>query len=275
MYDFIHDISLRPEPFSRYTAKALWTRPHLAAQMLEFHLNQQTDLASRRFEAIDSIVRWINAQLDLSGKKLCDLGCGPGLYSQRFAALGAGVTGIDFSSVALDYARDHSDPTVHYIHADYLADELPGEFDVITLIYTDLCALSPAQRAGLLSRMRSMLNPEGHIVIDVTGTGLLEIRQEVTLIEDRLMDGFWAAGDYVGIQKSFVYEEQRLALDRYIIVEPDETWQIYNWMQYYTPQMLEAELGKNGFVVSAMAGDLTGAPLISDGDFIGVIASPA
>lgn len=273
MYDFIHDISVRPEPFSRYTTKELWTRPHLSRQMLEFHLNQETDLASRRIETIDNAARWIDTQLDLSGKSLCDLGCGPGLYTQRFAALGAKVTGIDFSRYTLDYARDHSDQSISYIHADYLADKLPTGFDVITLIYTDLCVLSPNQRSKLLGRMQEMLNPEGHIVIDVAGTGLLKSRKEVTLIEDRLMGGFWAAGDYVGIQKSFIYEEQHLALDRYIIIEPSETWQIYNWFQHYTPQMIEEELRKTGFVVSSLVGDLTGAPLISDGDLIGVIAS--
>ncbi|MCU7863803.1 MAG: methyltransferase domain-containing protein [Candidatus Thiodiazotropha sp. (ex Lucinoma borealis)] len=273
MYDFIHDISIRPEPFSRYTAKELWTRPYLSRQMLEFHLNQETDLASRRIEVIDNAVRWIDGQLDLPGKSLCDLGCGPGLYTQRFAALGAKVTGIDFSRYTLDYARDHSDQSISYIHADYLADTLPTGFDVITLIYTDLCVLSPNQRVKLLGRMQEMLNPEGRIVIDVAGTGLLKSKQEVTFIEDRFMSGFWAAGHYVGIQKSFIYEEQYLALDRYIIVEPSETWQIYNWFQHYTPQMIEAELRKAGFVVTSMVGDLTGAPLISDGDLIGVIAS--
>ena len=98
MYDLLHDMSRRPEPFSRYTAKELWTRPHLAQQMLEFHLNQDTDLASRRIELIDSTVEWIDDQLDLSGKSICDLGCGPGLYAQRFASMGAEVTGVDFSA---------------------------------------------------------------------------------------------------------------------------------------------------------------------------------
>ncbi len=273
MYDFIQDISVRPEPFSRYTAKALWTKPHLSQQMLEFHLNQETDLASRRIETIDNAVRWIDTQLHLSGKSLCDLGCGPGLYTRRFAAHGAKVTGVDFSRYTLDYARDHTDQSISYIHADYLADELPFGFDIITLIYTDLCVLSPDQRCKLLGRMKEMLNPEGHIVIDVAGPGLLKSRKEVTLIEDRLMGGFWAAEDYVGIQKTFIYEDQHLALDRYIIVEPSETWQIYNWFQHYTPQMIEEELAEAGFVVSSMVGDLTGAPLISDGDLIGVIAS--
>lgn len=273
MYDLIHDIAVRPAPFSKYTTKELWTRPHLARQMLEYHLNQETDLASRRIEIIDSAVSWFDAQLGLSGKSLCDLGCGPGLYAQRFAALGAKVTGVDFSNYALDYARENTDPSIRYLHADYLADELPSGFDVITLIYMDLCVLSPEQRATLLGRMWAMLNPGGHIVLDVPGTGLLKNRQEVALIEDRLMSGFWAEGDYVGIQKTFIYEEQLLALDRYAIIEPGETWQIYNWAQHFTPKSIEAELHNAGFVVTEMAGDLTGASLVDDGDTIGVIAS--
>ncbi len=74
-------------------------------------------------------------------------------------------------------------------------------------------------------------------------------------------------------KKTFIYEEQHLALDRYIIVEPRKTWQIYNLFQHFTPQMIEEELRKSGFVVTSMVGDLTGTPLITDGDLIGVIAS--
>jgi hypothetical protein len=61
MYELLQDIAQRPEPFSRYTAMELWTRPHLARQMLSFHLNQETDLASNRFEIIDQVVNWIDS----------------------------------------------------------------------------------------------------------------------------------------------------------------------------------------------------------------------
>ncbi len=272
MYDFIHDFSKRPVPFSRYTAKELWTRPHLSQQMLSFHLNQETDLASRRFDTIDRVVSWIDAQLNLSKKSVCDLGCGPGLYTKRFAELNAKVTGVDFSKYTLDYARDQSKQSIRYIQADYLSDELPSGFDLITLIYTDLCVLSPYQRRTLLRRMRDMLNPDGHIIFDVAGIGLLKTKEEVTLIEDKLMGGFWSAGEYVGIQKSFVYQDQRLSLDRYVIVEPNETWQVYNWFQYYTPESIEAELQETGFTITKMVGDLTGERLTADGDLVGIIA---
>lgn len=278
MYQMLQDIAQRPEPFSRYTAKELWTRPYLARQMLNFHFNQDTDLASRRFEAIDQVVNWIDAQLNLSGKRVCDLGCGPGLYTQRFAARGADVTGVDFSANSLDYARHSASEeqlSIQYLEADYLIDELPSEFDVVTLIYTDLCILSPGQRATLLSRMRNMLKPGGYIVIDVAGTASLASKQEVTIIENRFMNGFWAPGNYVGIQRSFIYAEECISLDRYLIVEPNETWEIFNWFQYFTPESIETELTIGGFEINQMVGDLNGEPLLPESQLIGIIASVA
>jgi SAM-dependent methyltransferase len=275
MYELLQDISQRPEPFSRYTAMELWTRPHLAQQMLQYHLNQETELASRRFETIDKIVSWIDTQLGLAGKGLCDLGCGPGLYTQRFAARGADVSGVDFSAHSLEYARlqaKENKQSISYVQADYLSDELPAGFDIVTLIYTDYSVLSPTQRVNLLGRIREMLNPGGRLIMDVAGMGSLAGKEECTLIEDNLMYGFWAKGDYVGIQRSFVYPDECLSVDRYVIVEPTETWQVFNWFQYFTPASLQKELEFAGFAVDQMFGGLTGEPLETDGDFIGVIA---
>ena len=274
MYNLLNDITKRPEPFSRSTVKELWTRPHLAQQMLGYHLSQETDLASRRVEFIDLVVDWIDAQLDLSGKAICDLGCGPGLYASRFGFKGAKVTGVDISAHSLDYAKRKDARTV-YIKADYLSDDLPSGFDVITLIYTDFCVLSTTQRKKLLGRMHEMLNPGGHIVLDVAGIGSFSKKEEVTIIEDSLMNGFWAPGDYVGIQRTFLYPKEYLSLDRYLIVEPDDTWQIFNWFQHFTPESIELELQGAGFEIGQMVGDLCGAPIETESDLIGIIARSA
>jgi SAM-dependent methyltransferase len=274
MYDLLCDVSRRPEPFSRCTVKELWTRPHLARQMLAYHLSQETELASRKFESIDRVVDWIDTQLGLSGKILCDLGCGPGLYAQRFESRGANVTGVDFSAVSIDYAKVQGPSTIQYINADYLVDDLPSGFDLVTLIYTDMCVLSSEQRQQLLGRMREMLTPRGRIVFDIAGIGSFDQKQEATIIEENMMDGFWAPGQYVGIQQTFVYAEQHLSLDRYVIVEPGEIWQIYNWFQYFSPESIEAELQAAGFEIDQVVGDLTGAPLQPTGDFLGIVARP-
>lgn len=276
MYELLHEMLQRPEPFSRYTAKELWTRPHLARQMLSYHLDQNTELASRRLDTIDKVVAWLDGQLNLSGKTLCDLGCGPGLYTQRFSEQGARVTGVDFSTHSLAHARRETEKfeqAINYIHADYLSDILPRNYDVITLIYCDFCVLSPTQRAVLLKRMHEMLVPGGRIVLDVVGMGSFTQKVEQTVLEERLMNGFWAEGNYIGIQRSFVYTESSLALDRYLIVEPGETWQIFNWFQHYSPESLQSELACAGFEVKQMVGSMTGEALMPESEFIGVIAS--
>lgn len=276
MYETLQDFARRPAPFSRYTTRELWTRPHLAAQMLQYHLDQGTPLASRPLTVIDSMVRWLDDWIRLEGRQLCDLGCGPGLYAERFAARGAAVTGVDFSRHSLDYAVARADGAglpIRYVYADYIADRLPTGFDVVTLIYYDFCVLSPERRRGLLAKIHDMLNPGGKLVLDVMGVGSFAARREETIIENNLMGGFWAPGDYVGMQRTFLYPELALSLDRVLIIEPVESWQIFNWFQHFTPQGLSAELLEAGFTVDTMAGSLSGAPLTDNPDFIGVIAS--
>jgi len=90
---------------------------------------------------------------------------------------------------------------------------------------------------------------------------------------DVMMHGFWSAGDYVGIQRSFVYPDEALSVDRYVIVEPGNTWQVFNWFQHFTPARLQKELDSAGFDHCQMFGGLTGEPLQTDGELIAVIAN--
>nr|CRH06432.1 conserved protein of unknown function [Candidatus Magnetococcus massalia] len=275
MYQELADFLSRPEPFSRYTAKMLWTRPHLAEQMLKYHLDQETELASRPLQTIDQSVAYLEGQLGFAGQTLCDLGCGPGLYAQRFANLGAKVTGVDFSAHTLGYAQAQATASalpIRYLQADYLHDPLPHGFDLITLIYCDLCALSPDQRHSLLQRMRRMLNPGGRIVLDLLTTAAFDAQQEVLQLEQGLMGGFWSAAPYVGGHKRTLYRDHALVLDRYLIVEPEERWQIFNWLQHFTPAMLERELAAAGFAVEQLRGSLTGEPWSVESPSMAVIA---
>lgn len=275
MHEMLKRLAVRPEPYSLMTIKDLWTRPHIARQMLTYHLDQDNYLASRPVAVIEEIVDWLDSELDLAGKRICDLGCGPGLYSKQLAHRGADVTGVDFSTTAIAHAKSQISPTdsrLGYLVADYLTDELPGDFDVVTLIYYDYCALSPADRRALLQRIRSMFNPDGILVLDVLSDSVFPQISEQLVIEERLMDGFWAESDYVGIHRTWVYREQALSLDHYAIVEPSDHWEILNWMQYFSSERLARELEEAGYSIRSMTGSLTGEALTEESGEVAVIA---
>ena len=74
-----------PEPWSE-GEKIPWNDLEFSERMLEYHLAQEHDLASRRYEIIDRHVDWIHKKLG-KPSKILDLACGPGLYSIRLTRL--------------------------------------------------------------------------------------------------------------------------------------------------------------------------------------------
>ena len=93
-----------PEPWSE-GEKIPWNDPAFSQRMLEEHLSQAHDLASRRFEKIDQHVRWIHDYLLDGPTRILDLGCGPGFYTNRLVKLGHSAVGIDYSPASIAYAR--------------------------------------------------------------------------------------------------------------------------------------------------------------------------
>lgn len=82
---------------------------------------------------------FIAERVSLDGARVLDVGCGGGLLTERLAAEGARVKGIDLSDKALAVARLHlleSGLRVEYeqISAENLADRDPGLFDVVTCL---------------------------------------------------------------------------------------------------------------------------------------------
>jgi SAM-dependent methyltransferase len=278
MFDELARITARPEPFSTYTVETLWTDPHVSEQMLRYHLDAELDSASRRREFVDRSVAWIVDRFELAeGRRVLDLGCGPGLYTNRLAAAGATVTGIDLSARSIDHARRTARERgleVDHAVADYLDDPPAGPFDVALLIYCDLCALGPDRRARLLANVRDRLARGGVLLFDVVSLARFVSVDEGVEFAESLMDGFWSSEPYFGFHSVFVYDDERVVLDRYDIVERDRTWSVSNWLQHYDPDTLERELASAGFELVEVLGDVAGAPYDRLADEFAVIARP-
>lgn len=263
MFDQLETIFHRPRPFEFYTANELWTDEHTSAQMLAYHLNEGVDLSSRSGAFIDRSVEWIVSNLGVGeGTKIADFGCGPGLYTARLARQGADVTGIDFSKRSIDHARKTvaaEGLSIRYISESYLELELDDRFDLVTMIMCDFCALSPEQRRTMLRKFHGLLAPGGAVLLDVYSLAAFAGRKELATCEVDLLDGFWSPHRYYGFLNTFTYDEEKVVLDKFTIVEEARTRTIYNWLQYFSPEALEQELNGCGLDVEKRYADVAGS----------------
>jgi len=276
MFEALERINERPEPFEFYTAGDLWTDEHTSAQMLSFHLDEAVDVSSRNTEFIDRSVEWISSRFDI-GKdtRIADFGCGPGLYALRLARRGANVTGIDFSGRSIEYAKEaaaREQLSIRYLKRDYLEYETEDRFDLALLIMCDFCALSPAQRKGILGRFHRILKPGGAVLLDVYSLSAFEQREEAATYEANLLHGFWSPNKYYGFLNTFKYDGEKVVLDKYTIVEAKGTRTVYNWLQYFAPEALEKEFREAGFAVEGLYSDVAGTPYDRKSDEFAVIA---
>ena len=276
MFNELQHINERPAPFSRLTTADLWTDRHISAQMLRFHLDGSVAISSGTTEFIDASVAWIMGTFGLTDRsRVLDLGCGPGLYANRLARAGVDVTGIDFSSRSISYAREtaaRDGLCSSYVNEDYLAWESSRRFELIMMIMCDYCALAPGQRRALLGKIESLLEPAGAFLFDVCSMAALEARAESTAYAPSLMDGFWSPNPYFGFLNTFVYPDDGVTLDKYVIVEADQTRTFYNWLQHFNPERLASELGQAGLEIASVLGDVAGRPFDPQASEFAVVA---
>ena len=86
------------------------------------------------------------------------------------------------------------------------------------------------------------------------------LREESATHEVDLLDGFWSPNKYYGFQNTFKYDEEKVVLDKYTIIEPDRTREVYNWLQHFAPEDLEKEFGQAGFSLEGRYSDVAGTP---------------
>lgn len=276
MFDQLEEINSRPAPFEFYTAVDLWTDEHTSMKMLEYHLDETINLSSRNKDFITRSVNWIVSRFEVGpNTSIVDFGCGPGLYTTLFAEHDADVTGIDFSNRSIQYAKETADQKgldITYYHQDYLTFDTEKQFDLITIIFCDFCALSPAQRKGLLAKFYKFLKPGGSVLMDVHSLNIFNSREEAAVYERNQLDHFWSAEDYYGFVNTFKYDQEKVTLDKYTIFEKARTRVIYNWLQYFSRDSLRKEFEENGFTAEEFYADVAGSDFSPESPDMAVVA---
>ena len=151
--------------------------------------------------------------------------------------------------------------------------ETDDRFDLVLMIMCDFCALSLTQRKGLLGKFHKILKPSGSVLLDVYSLSVFEQREETATYEENQLNGFWSPNKYYGFLNTFKYDEEKVSLDKYTIIELDRTRKVYNWLQYFAPEDLEREFIEAGFSVKGLYSDVAGTPYDRNSSEFAVIAN--
>ena len=144
------------------------------------------------------------------------------------------------------------------MNQNYLEFETQDRFNLVLMIMCDFCALSPTQRKRLLSKFYKILKPGGSVLLDVYSLSAFEQREETATYEENQLNGFWSPNKYYGFLNTFKYDNEKIVLDKYTIIESERTRTVYNWLQYFTPEDLEREFKEAGLSIKGFYSDVAG-----------------
>lgn len=203
-----------------------WNEPGFSQRMLQVHLSQEWDAASRRGSIIDQHVTFIHRQcMESRPGRILDLGCGPGLYAHRLARLGHTVHGIDFSPASIGYARETAEKEglsrCTFVLSDLRQADFdpPGAYDLVMLLYGEFNVFRPEDVRSLFRKAHKALKPYGRLLLEPSPEGYIRKLGAKPAIWYTQETGIFADQPHLVLVESFWNEASRAATTRYYVVD--------------------------------------------------------
>jgi len=202
--------------------KIPWDDPDFSRRMLNEHLSQAHDLASRRSKWIDRQVAWIHEHLlSAEPSRILDLGCGPGLYLHRLARLGHDCRGIDFGPASIEYARRHTSGELRcdFILGDLRHVDFGGPYDMAMVLYGELNVFSPAETSAILKKVWASLAPRGRLIVEVQSACAVEAVGRGDPTEQEFQSGLFSDHPHRCRTENQWFSDERVAVQIFTITQ--------------------------------------------------------
>jgi SAM-dependent methyltransferase len=214
-------------------------------------------LTDERTDAeVAALVKYL--QLD-APQKILDLACGYGRHTNRLAALGHPMTGIDLMPGFITLARQDAERRgvrVDYRQGDMRQINFNEEFDRVMIVFTAFGYFEDAENEDVVRRVAHALRPGGLFIVDFPNrdtflrnfTPCIVTEKGADLMIDRLtldtVNGRW-------VNHRIIIRDG---------VRKDKPFSI----RIYNPNEIRALLAQAGLEIVQMYGDWNGAPVSMD-----------
>jgi SAM-dependent methyltransferase len=230
-----------------------WNEPGFSRRMLNEHLSQLHDAASRRFTIIDRQVDWIqNILLGSTPTDILDICCGPGFYASRLARLGHTCHGIDYSPASIDYAiatASREQLACTYKCQDIRQAEFPSGMGLVMLIYGEFNVFRPADAAMILDKIWQTLKPGGLLLLEPHPLAVVKQLGDAPSSWYSSPGGLFSEKPHVVVKENFWDEDTNTVTIRYYVLDAQsgEITPYAQSMQAYSNDEYRMLLSSHGF----------------------------
>jgi SAM-dependent methyltransferase len=252
--------------------------PSFSRKMLEEHLNQKHENASRRFEIIDRQMDWIHHSI-LNGQqtKILEIGCGPGFSTRRLAQLGHECVGIDVSPAAITYARKQAqqdNTQCSYIEHDIYSVEYGTGYGLIMFANGDFNTFNPMDAYEFLGKAWRALREGGILLLEPYTFETLENWGKREPVWEAVSEGLYSDKPYLCLHECCWNGANDSLTKRWYIVDTETAHVRYlaQCYQAYTKKRLQKLLVKREFIYIKFYPGLRSGQDMSDDGFMAVSA---
>ena len=199
--------------------KIPWDEPGFSRRMLDEHLDQSHDRASHRREVIERQAAFLHERvLGEAAGRILDVGCGPGIHTAAFAALGHSCTGVDFSPAAIEHAR-REDTASEYRLEDVRESDFGSGYDLVLMSYGEFNAFGPEEARELLERMRDAAFPGGTVVLEAQALSAISNAGSRPATWRAVPKSVFGDDPHLWLEEHFWFEDELCAVSRYFVVD--------------------------------------------------------
>ena len=98
-------------------------------------------------------------------------------------------------------------------------------------------------------------------------------KDELSTYELNYLDNFWSPDDNYCFINSIKYDDVKVTLDKYTIIEKNRKRVVYNWLQYFSVESLKKEFEENDLIIDDIYSDVSGNDYNSESLEFAVVAS--
>lgn len=279
----LQELVARGEPTEHFRgqSKIPWNERDFSRRLLDEHLDQEHDAASRRQPIIDQHVAWIHRHV-LGGCKtrVLDLCCGPGFYTARLARLGHVCVGVDFAPASIAYARaEAADAGLNcrYIEGDIRTTDFGSGYGLGMMLFGEFNTFPQDIIGSVLKSLSAALDPGGKVVLEPQRLDAVQRWASKPSHWYRTESGLFANRAHICLEERFWDEKARVATDRYYVIDAAtaEVTEYINTTRGYTQSEISGLLTQAGFEEIEFHQSLTGKEGEEDEDLMAVCATRA